>query len=120
MSTSDLVAYIHQLPIDDDNSSAVPTVMPLRNRRSTGDNGPEKIGDIVTVFAPGVSAENRKKAENCILFAELAASQQVSKHQSFAYFEAFTNILKILGGIHCPLLDINKCPVVTQSPEENL
>ena len=97
MSTSDLVAYIQQLSIDDDNSPAVPTVMPLRNRRSATDNGPEMIGDVVSIFAPGISQENKKAAENCILLAELRANQLVSKNQSLAYFEAFYDVLNKIG-----------------------
>ena len=97
MSTSDLVAYVQQLPIDDDDSPAVPTTMPQRNRRSTGDNGPEMIGNVPAVFAPGLSPENRRRAENCILFAQLAASKQVSKNQAFEYSDVFYNILSNIG-----------------------
>ena len=98
MSVSDLVAYIEQMPIDN-NSSVLPRVVPLRIRRSARNNDTraEMIGNTIALFAEGMSDENIQAAENCMLFAELAANQQVSSSESFAFFEAYYNILNSIG-----------------------
>ena len=96
MSVSDLIAYVEQMPIDN-NSSDLPHVVPLRIRRSATTNDAKMIGKTIGIFAPGISDENRKIVENCMLFGELAANQQVSNNQSFAFFEAYYNILSNIG-----------------------
>ena len=100
MPMSDLVAYVEHLPFDV-NSSAVPVVVPLRIRRSTTDNdngnGPEMIGDMIAIYDPSLSAENKAAAVTCILFAELATNQQLSNDDSLEYLDTFYSVLNNIG-----------------------